>query len=160
MLNSRMQFTFLTSVCNVEYKKCIKLDNLDICTALFHDCRGTGKFIHPERKYQPKRPKKKEVVFSKDENDVNLRRCKKKKFYDAKKCRHLCSETLVLKSRKSVAISPCEMICFQLTRSFDSAGEVCPFEKYCPTGTLKINIRQAKQFKRLPLSLLRVRNAP
>ena len=74
------------------------------------------------------------VVYSDDENEVNLRRCMKKKFYDQKICRHLCSKTLVLETKRRVPFSPCESICFELTRSFDSAGEVCPTQKYCPRG--------------------------
>ena len=49
-------------------------------------------------------------------------------------CRHLCSQSVVLKSRKTIAVTPCEKMCFELTRSFDNAGEICPSEKYCRKG--------------------------
>ena len=49
-------------------------------------------------------------------------------------CRHLCSESLVLESTRNKAAGPCEKICGELTRSYDFAGEVCPFEKYCLKG--------------------------
>ena len=49
-------------------------------------------------------------------------------------CRHLCSKTLVLESTRNKAFSRCDQICFQLTRTHDFAGDVCPFEKYCATG--------------------------
>ena len=49
-------------------------------------------------------------------------------------CRHLCSQSLVLESTKNKAFNNCEEICFELTRSHNFAGEICPFEKYCKGG--------------------------
>ena len=72
--------------------------------------------------------------FDEKDNRVNLRRCKKNKFYDATVCRHLCSMTLVLKSKKTSQVNGCEKICFELTKSHESAGEICPYQKYCPNG--------------------------
>ena len=97
-------------------------------------CYETKKFIIPEPISKIAPVEQKVVKFSKEENDVNLHRCQKKKFYDQKICRHLCSTTLVLTTTRTNPISPCETICFELTRSFDSAGEICPFQKYCPAG--------------------------
>jgi hypothetical protein len=51
---------------------------------------------------------------------------------DARLCRHLCSTTLVLKTKTNTVFSNCEVICFELTRTL--AGEICPYEKYCPNG--------------------------
>ena len=56
------------------------------------------------------------------------------KFYDQSICRHLCSRSLILESTRKTAISPCEKICFELTKSFAFAGLICPFEKYCIKG--------------------------
>ena len=97
-------------------------------------CYETEEFILPETvsKIEPKENEL--LTFSDDENEVNLRRCRKQKFYDQAVCRHLCSKTLVLESTMNKPISPCESICFKLTKSFDSAGEVCPYEKYCIRG--------------------------
>ena len=47
---------------------------------------------------------------------------------------HCCSQSLVLESTTNKAFPPCDQICFELTRSHDFAGEVCPFEKYCQRG--------------------------
>ena len=49
-------------------------------------------------------------------------------------CRHLCSKTLVLESTIKRALPPCDQICFELTRTHNFAGEICPFEKYCEKG--------------------------
>lgn len=49
-------------------------------------------------------------------------------------CRHLCSNSLVLESTGKKAFSSCDQICFEVTRSHASAGEICPFEKYCKDG--------------------------
>ena len=97
-------------------------------------CHQTKEFILPEpvSKIEDNQPAP--LVFTDEENEVNLIRCQKKKFYDAKICRHICSNSLVLESTRTNAISPCESICFELTRSFDSAGDVCPGEKYCING--------------------------
>lgn len=97
-------------------------------------CKETKKFILPQQISKIELNENELKVFSVEENEVNLRRCKKKKFYDAKICRHLCSKTLVLETTRTNSISPCESICYVLTRSFDSAGDVCPGEKYCQNG--------------------------
>ena len=49
-------------------------------------------------------------------------------------CRRLCSKSVILEARGNKPVSPCERMCFELTRTNDFAGEVCPFEKYCPRG--------------------------
>ena len=126
--------TFLTSTCHRNYKKCVQIATMDYCGHLMKQCHETKEFILPEpvSKIQP--PKHSPFIFSEEENEVNLVRCKKKRFYDQKICRHLCSTTLVLESTRANSISPCESMCFQLTRSSDTAGEVCPFQKYCQKG--------------------------
>ena len=128
---------FLTKTCNRNYKECVRLETTTIkyCQELMKQCHETEEFLLPQpvSKIEVKEAKPSHT-FSEMENEVNLRRCQKKKFYDAKICRHLCSKTLVLKSTRSNPTSPCESICYQLTRSFDSAGEVCPTEKYCRNG--------------------------
>ena len=107
---------------------------MDYCASLMRKCRETGKFNLFYRTAIIERGEKDDAVFSEEENNLNLRRCQKKQFYDQSVCRHLCSKTLVLESTKTVPFSPCELICFELTRSFDSAGEVCPNQKYCSNG--------------------------
>ena len=97
-------------------------------------CYETEKFILPEPISELIRQEETQLEFSEEENELNLRRCKKKQFYDQKICRYLCSKTLVLESTRNHSISPCESICFLLTRSFDSAGEICPTQKYCRNG--------------------------
>ena len=97
-------------------------------------CHTTREFILPKAVSKVKQVKASSLEFSQEENEVNLRRCQKKRFYDQKVCRHLCSNTLVLKSTRTHPITPCESICFGLTRTSDAAGEVCPFQKYCPKG--------------------------
>ena len=107
---------------------------MDFCGHLMKQCHEIEEFILPEPVSKIEPAKSAPLVFSKDENEVNLTRCQKKRFYDQQICRHLCSETRVLKSTRTSSISPCESICFELTRSFDSAGDVCPFQKYCQNG--------------------------
>ena len=48
-------------------------------------------------------------------------------------CRHLCSSSLVLKPKRSI-INSCEEICFELTKSSQLSGEICPYQKYCSNG--------------------------
>ena len=98
------------------------------------ECYSTKKFVFPEPVSIIESIVPELVKFSHEENEINSVRCQKKQFYDQKICRHLCSKTLVLKSTRTNPISPCEKICFGLTRSFDAAGEVCPFQKYCSKG--------------------------
>ena len=126
--------TFLTSTCHRNYKKCVQIAGMNYCGHLMKDCYETKEFILPEPISKMKPAEKEPVRFDKEENHVNLTRCKKKKFYDQKVCRHLCSKTLLLTSTRTKSISPCESMCFELTRSSESAGEVCPTEKYCPYG--------------------------
>ena len=107
---------------------------MDYCRSLMRRCRETERFIIPVRVSGTIKSKRNPLEFTKEDNELNLRRCQKKKFYDTKICRHLCSSTLVLETTRTNLIAPCESICFELTRSFDSAGEICPSEKYCKNG--------------------------
>ena len=136
MQRSRSVTTFLTSTCHRNYKKCVKTERLDICGHLMKQCFETKEFVVPKPISKIKEQKATALSFTEEENLVHLRRCQKKKFYDAKLCRHICSTSLVLEStRTKGTISPlCESICFELTRSFDGAGDVCPNEKYCKNG--------------------------
>ena len=105
---------------------------MGLCGHLMKQCYETQEFTLPEPISLIK-PEEIEDDYKYD-NQVNLRRCKKKKFLDQKVCRHLCSNTLILTSARTNPITPCESICFELTQSFDSAGDVCPTEKYCKNG--------------------------
>ena len=107
---------------------------MDYCGHLMKQCHETTNFTLLSSRTKIVEKNKKIIEFTEEENGINHRRCKKKKFYDAKICRHLCSTTLVLESRKRKPVSPCESICYELTRSFNSAGEICPMQKYCKNG--------------------------
>ena len=107
---------------------------MDFCGHLMKQCFETEEFILPEPVSPYERAKPTPLIFSREESEVNRLRCQKKQFYDQKICRHLCSKTLVLELARANPFSPCESMCFELTRSSDSAGEVCPFQKYCPRG--------------------------
>ena len=131
---SQQRTTFLTNTCNIGYKKCLRSENSEVCGHLMQKCFETKEFEQPEPVFKYKRKEQKPLVFDEKDNKINLRRCKKEKFYDASICRHLCSSSLVLKSRKSLPTNSCEDICFELTKSAKSAGEICPFQKYCPNG--------------------------
>ena len=133
-VESRQVTTFLTNTCNRGYKQCIQTDTMETCAVLMEECKETKVFRNPGpiKKNEPK--KQKPLSFNKKDNQVNLRRCKKKKFYDAAICRHLCSSSLVLKSRRTSPTNSCEEICFELTRSSKTSGEICPYQKYCPSG--------------------------
>ena len=131
---SRGVTTFLTSTCHRNYKKCVQVASMDYCGHLMKQCHETEKFILPEPVSTIENVEVEPLIFSNEENEVNLRRCQKKQFYDQAVCRHLCSKTLVLESTRTNPISPCESICFELTKSSDSAGEVCPTQKYCQNG--------------------------
>jgi len=98
------------------------------------ECKEKKEFKQPEPVVLIEPKEHKPLIFDEKDNKVNLRRCQKKKFYDASVCRHLCSTTLVLKTKKTSPINNCEEICFELTRSSELAGEICPFQKYCPNG--------------------------
>ena len=134
MEKSRAITTFLTSICHRQYKKCVQIDSMDYCGHLMKRCYETKEFILPEPVSKIDQKESKPLIFTKEENEVNRIRCQKKQFYNQKMCRHLCSSTLVLKSTWTNPKSTCESICFVLTRSFDSAGEVCPTQKYCRKG--------------------------
>lgn len=116
------------------YKQCLKSDTMDLCGELVRQCYETREFKQPElvSKYEPQ--KTEPLIFNEKDNKVNLRRCKKKKFYDAMLCRHLCSTSLVLKSTTTTSIDNCEEICFELTKSSEFSGAICPYQKYCASG--------------------------
>ena len=99
-----------------------------------HQCTDSREFVVPEEVAVKKREKEHPLSFNKRENEINLRRCQKQQFYDAQVCRHLCSQSLVRETWKKEAFTPCENICFELSKTRNSAGEICPFEKYCPNG--------------------------
>ena len=126
--------TFLTSTCHRKYKECVKVSTMDYCGHLMKQCHATREFILPDAVSKIEHVKAAPLIFTDEENDVNLYRCQKKRFYDQKVCRHICSNTLVLKSTRTTSISPCESMCFELTKSSEAAGEVCPFQKYCQKG--------------------------
>ena len=98
------------------------------------ECYQTREFKQPEPVSRYEHEKLAPMTFDNKENKVNLRRCKKKQFYDASICRHLCSMSLVLKSKSTSPINKCEEICFELTKSSKSSGKICPYQKYCPNG--------------------------
>lgn len=134
MENSKLQTTFLSSTCQLGYKLCLQNDNMDLCGHLMQQCHETREFKQPVpvSKIQPIQIKP--VVFNVEENEVNLRRCQKKRFFDTKICRHLCSTTLVLESKRTSPVNSCEQMCHELTRSSESSGDICPFQKYCKDG--------------------------
>ena len=134
MEKSKLQTTFLTSTCHRTYKKCVQIESMALCGHLMKQCHATEEFIIPEPISKTEHTNVASLVFTEEENKVNLRRCKKKKFLDQKVCRHLCSNTLILTSTRTHSITPCESVCFELTRSFNSSGNVCPTEKYCENG--------------------------
>ncbi len=98
------------------------------------ECHETREFEQPEHASYIRPLELKPFIFNAKENEVNLRRCQKKKFFDKKICRHFCSTTLVLESTRSTPLNSCEQICFELTRSSESSGDICPFQKYCKDG--------------------------
>ena len=122
------------SICHRNYKKCIQTEKMDLCGHSMKQCFQTNEFIFPEPVKEIRQIESEPVVFTEEENQINLRRCQKKKFYHAKECRYLCSTTIVLESTRHKPYSPCESICFELTESSLSAGEICPWEKRCVTG--------------------------
>ena len=132
--DSNISTLFLTSTCHRNYKKCVRTNSMDFCGHLMKQCYETEEFILPEPVSKIQAKEKSAAVFTREESDVNRIRCQKKQFYDQKMCRHLCSATLVLRSTKIEPISSCEAMCFELTRTSDSAGAVCPFQKYCLNG--------------------------
>ena len=107
---------------------------MDFCGHLMRECHQKKEFMQPKAALKLQPDKNKELTFDEKENRVNLRRCQKKQFYDGTMCRHLCSSSLVLKSKRITSKSSCEEICFELTKSSESSGEICPYQKYCPNG--------------------------
>ena len=107
---------------------------MDLCGHLMQQCHETREFVQPVpvSKIQPMEFKP--FIFTEEENEVNLRRCQKKRFFDTKICRHLCSTTLVLESTRTSPVNSCEQMCYELTRSSESSGDICPFQKYCKDG--------------------------
>ena len=124
----------MTTTCHRNYKKCVQEATMDYCGHLMKECYETQKFVLPEPVTKIVPREKEPLIFTDEENEVNQLRCQKKQFYDQKICRHLCSNSLVSESTRNNAISPCESMCFQLSRSSDAAGEVCPLQKYCLSG--------------------------
>ena len=107
---------------------------MEICGKRLTICLETKEFKQPDTVLQHQIEEQEPITFDEKDNRVNLRRCNKKNFYDAMICRHLCSVSLVLKPKRSLPINSCEEICFELTKSYESAGDICPFQKYCPNG--------------------------
>ena len=136
MLGARVQPSYLTHVCQRGYKNCLRNGGIEMeyCAHLLHQCIDSKEFVVPEEVAAREIFINKPDEFTARENEINLRRCKKQQFYDSQVCRHLCSTSLVRETWKKPAFSPCENICFELTRTQNSAGQICPFEKYCPNG--------------------------
>ena len=107
---------------------------MDFCGHLLKQCYETQEFTLPKPVSMIDNAKTAGLNFTSEENEVNLLRCQKKQFYDQNVCRHLCSKTLVLESTRTNPLSPCESMCFELTRSSKGTGEVCPFQKHCING--------------------------
>ena len=107
---------------------------MDICGHSMKQCREAGNFTFPPPPVKIEHGKEEEPHFTEEDNRINLIRCKKQQFYDGKICRHLCSKTLILKSTKKNSKSHCESICFEIARTSDGAGAICPYQKYCING--------------------------
>ena len=105
---------------------------MTVCSDRLHNCTASGFFYQPDfiSKIIKKEPRL--LEFTEAENKMNMRRCEKKKFYDAKICEYLCSQYSV--KRSSERENLCKDVCFTITRSQKTAGEVCPFQKYCING--------------------------
>ena len=81
MLAARIQPTYLTDVCQKGFKTCIKNTGMDYCAHLLHDCIGTGNFTQPAELVIPEMHKETQLDFTDKENEINLYRCKKQRFY-------------------------------------------------------------------------------
>ena len=126
--------TFLTTTCNRNYKECVRMATMDFCGHLMRECYETKSFTLPQPVSKIRQVKGAPLEFSKDDNEANLRLCQKKNFYDQKTCRHLCSNTIILESTTTIAVSPCESMCFGLTKTSQSGEQICPTQNLCPTG--------------------------
>ncbi|CAG5104652.1 Oidioi.mRNA.OKI2018_I69.chr1.g1423.t1.cds [Oikopleura dioica] len=80
-LESQIQPTYLTNICQLGFKKCIKTNEMDYCAHLLHGCIGTGNFTQPDAASLPNRVTQPALTFTDRENEINQVRCKKKKFY-------------------------------------------------------------------------------
>ena len=81
MLAARIQPTYLTDVCQAGFKNCTVTNDMDYCAHLLHDCIGTRNFTQPSAIKLKDRPVEQPLTFTKKENEINQRRCKKQKFY-------------------------------------------------------------------------------
>ena len=81
MLAARIQPTYLTDICQVGFKKCIKTTEMDYCAHLLYGCIGTGNFTQPAKVILPKVKYEPPLTFTGEENKINQLRCKKHKFY-------------------------------------------------------------------------------
>ena len=107
---------------------------MDFCGHLMRECYETKNFTLPQPVSKITQVKGAPVKFTKDDDEANLRRFQKKNFYDQKTCRHLCSNTIILESTTTIAVSPCESMCFGLTKTSQSGEQICPTQNLCPTG--------------------------
>ncbi|CAG5079487.1 Oidioi.mRNA.OKI2018_I69.PAR.g9264.t1.cds [Oikopleura dioica] len=91
--------------------------------------RETGQFRFPAQIVSYKtRENIDDDFYTKDEQDVNLKKCKRYNFYDLKICEQLCSKI----HKEDVAL--CRQICRSHLSEKGEINEICPFEKLCPAG--------------------------
>ena len=129
---SKQEPSYVTTVCHAGFKECISVSqDFMSCSYLLHECKSSRVFIQPEPRTKLDQKPKTELSFTKEENFENVRRCKINKFLDAKTCKYLCRQFSAILNQEE---NHCEDLCFTLSRSEKTAGEICPYEKYCPEG--------------------------
>ena len=81
LLGSRIEPSYLTLVCQAGYKTCTRMTSSDFCSHQLYKCTSTRVFEQPEEFVLPERADPSPPPFTKKDNEVNLRRCKKKNLY-------------------------------------------------------------------------------
>ena len=139
------RYTFKTLNCGRNLKQCLFNFPYEDCYRSFSTCMREEKdFVFPssnvtilERKTKPK-----EETFTKEEQEVNLKRCERLNFYgkndficifiklvlDRKVCEKLCVK---INEEDDVV---CEHICETQLSDHGQTQNICPFQEQCPSG--------------------------
>ncbi|CAG5110971.1 Oidioi.mRNA.OKI2018_I69.chr2.g5317.t1.cds [Oikopleura dioica] len=122
--------TFKTKTCARNFKTCLLNFPYGTCYESFSTCmRDTGEFVYPTKVVLPEaRERADDDFYTNDEQDVNLKRCKRYNYYDLKICEQLCSKI----NEEDVGL--CRQICESHLSDNGEMDEICPFEKLCAAG--------------------------
>jgi hypothetical protein len=157
----RTEYTFKTLNCGRNFKQCLLEFPYNECYSAFSICmQDNTEFVFPAKmEVIEKTEQISSDVFTENEQNVNLKRCKRLNFYgkkinsakldnfkDLRICQDFCSKT-----HENDRII-CVDLCRQLMSDEGESKDICPFEKRCLFGCpCKFYICEHVDPKKFPL---------